>query len=597
MKLINQSKAHYWFQMLTAALVLGASGTAMAEANRAIWMRGKYGVMVHYIYDLAGANGVDGIGKTSTGAIDSWANAKSLFNVNKFVDDVKLTGASYILFTSAQSEGRFAAGSAVVDNMMSFAESQNNPGILVSGDVAEAKRRFLGGRNLLLDIANAVRTRAPGMKFFVYIASEGPTAAVNAPPGAADPNMDRRYGLWLSGPSGFDCLANGALRSDAFRAKYNAMIQEWSLALGDKIDGWWIDAAGTYWNVLAPNGTDIIGEHPSGDAKMNQLIYACRAGNPNAMVGSSIPETFSGFRNWTTEADFSPGEMFRFARFPTAAIEFPIATNKMLSPQGTPVSAGMQWCLTSFLGNTWGEGSATRYHSNQLANFVAATTSRNGSMIIDMKVNKFGRLITAQRNQMNVVKAAVVGTPPAAPLGIRDFQTSGLFGRTGVTNYAMYKPSWMSNESITNPAEINSTTRYATFGNDDQKNGTDVNVPVAAAVAGGVPLWSYIVDLGAGKPVTAYALIVRNTSVNSSFSFTVQGSHDGANWINIPTSAPGSTATVGTYAQRGSAYAGNFNWASELGRLSNGQPYVFRYYRVKNLNDASGMDITEFQLF
>jgi hypothetical protein len=68
---------------------------------------------------------------------------------------------------------------------------------------------------------------------------------------------------------------------------------------------------------------------------------------------------------------------------------------------------GPAWHAISYLGNTWSEGSATRYGNQQLIDYVQTVNRGRGVVTMDVAVNQRGRISAAQLAQLAVVKSAV----------------------------------------------------------------------------------------------------------------------------------------------------------------------------------------------
>ena len=185
---------------MVAALfaLLGANlWGAQVENPRVQWMKGKYGVMVHWLF-----LGYDG-GKTEN--IDKTANS---FDLDAFMKCFDATGAEWLIFTIGQNTGAYASPNSVIDKYC-------GPG-------------HTSKRDLVLEIAKAVHER--GKKFIAYAPCE------------VRGNKSMRDGMaWND-----DIQDNKA----EFQKRYTDMLREWSVRYGKYCDGWWIDGA---YGDIAPH--------------------------------------------------------------------------------------------------------------------------------------------------------------------------------------------------------------------------------------------------------------------------------------------------------------------------------------------------------
>ncbi len=179
--------------MLMAAGVFGAGPLAPHDAQ---WLRGKVGVMVHWLYP-------------SYGDADRWADG---FDVKAFLSDFESTGAEWLIFTAGQCRGVYASPSKRL-------EAYCGPG--------HSTRR-----DLLSEIAHGVK--GMGRRFIVYSAVD----FVND--GCDDHSMQR----------GLCWYTNSNDRAE-FQRRWSSVLGGWAERLGPDIDGWWLDGAGEYKEQVA----------------------------------------------------------------------------------------------------------------------------------------------------------------------------------------------------------------------------------------------------------------------------------------------------------------------------------------------------------
>ena len=90
--------------LLVSVLCFWASLTfaqPQVENPRVHWLKGKYGVMVHWLFPTYKNND-----------IDSLANA---FDIDLFMRDFEATGADWLIFTVGQNTGTYASPNSVID--------------------------------------------------------------------------------------------------------------------------------------------------------------------------------------------------------------------------------------------------------------------------------------------------------------------------------------------------------------------------------------------------------------------------------------------------------------------------------------------------
>jgi hypothetical protein len=211
-------------------------------------------------------------------------------------------------------------------------------------------------RDLVKEVAQALKKI--GIATMVYLSAEGPTAA---------PEFIRN---------------NFPIRDDratdpTFQYRFNNIVKEWSQRWGDDVAGWWFDGA---W-------VDGYTNPVNGRANLNALIRAAKAGNPKSLVSANASS--GRFVALSDRQDFLSGENVVFDRYPSAN------------------HTGPAWHAISYLGNTWSEGSATRYGNQQLIDYVQTVNRGRGVVTMDVAVNQRGRISAAQLAQLAVVKSAV----------------------------------------------------------------------------------------------------------------------------------------------------------------------------------------------
>jgi hypothetical protein len=300
--------------------------------------KSKYGLNISYNPSPTIAAAADG----------TWDRTIADFDVTTFVRDVAKTGAGYVIFSVGQTTGYYAAPN---NAYLKYTETELG--------------QYVPQRDLVKEIAQGLKKI--GVATLVYVAAEGPTAA----------------------PA--KIINNFPVRSDRaedpeFRTEFNQVIQEWSERWGDDVVGWWLDGA---WVDGYTNPID-------GQANLNALIEAAKAGNPEAIVAAN-PAT--GKSNILSDRqDFLAGENTSFTEYPSESPYLAAAAADSNVPA---------WHAMSYLGNTWGDSSADRYSSQELIDYIQAVNRGSGVVTMDVGVSANGDLSDLQVAQLEAVKAEI----------------------------------------------------------------------------------------------------------------------------------------------------------------------------------------------
>lgn len=210
---------------------------AQPAPHRADWMKGKYGIMVHWLTPWFGQlppNAAVNPMPQRGEYISDLNAAVEGFNLGRFLRDFDQTGAEWLIFTIGQNHATYASPNSVIDSLC-------GPG-------------HTAKRDLVLEIARAVRQR--GKRFIAYLPVE-----MKAP---ANESLWRGMG-WLNQPGTDQAV---------FQKNYLKAIREWSLRYGDLCDGWWFDGCYASDRNYFSNTR----------MKWEEWYAACRAGNPHAIL-------------------------------------------------------------------------------------------------------------------------------------------------------------------------------------------------------------------------------------------------------------------------------------------------------------------------
>lgn len=304
---------------LIILLIITSSALTSLAQDRAAWMKqSRWGIMVHYLADW----------RARTDSIPAspavWNDMIDHFDAEGLAQQVKTTGAGYLIFTIGQNSGYYLAPNKTYERITGI-------------------KNKCSQRDLITDLSAALHKR--GIKLIVYLPSGGP---------------------------GGDSIARNALKykvgpdaNRAFQQNWEAIIREWSLRWGKKIDGWWFD--GCYWPNIMYRGEKA--------PNFASFAAAARAGNSESVVAFN-PGVVYRTLSMTPYEDYTAGEVDK---------------PEMISirRQYDGKVDGKQIHVLSYLGKTWGMG-APRFTSEQIIQFSNQVAQTGGVISWDTPVQRNG---------------------------------------------------------------------------------------------------------------------------------------------------------------------------------------------------------------
>jgi hypothetical protein len=317
--------------VLCLTLLFVERGSAQQRAD---WLpKAGHGVMVHYLSDWQA--------RVNNLAMDpaQWNKMINEFDVAALVTQLEAVGAGYLIFTIGQNSGYYTAPNKVYEK--------------ITGVVQHCSRR-----DLVADLAAALH--AKNIKLIVYLPSGAP----------AGDSIARKALAWENGP----------LPNKAFQKHWEAIIREWSVQWGSKIDGWWFD--GCYW----PNIMYRSEQAPN----FASFAAAARAGNPKSIVGFNPGVVYRSL-SITPHEDYIAGE-----------IDKPELISIRRAVAGKV--DGTQVHVLSFLGTKWGMGEP-RFTKQQVIDWTQQVMNAGGAMTWDVPVLPNGRIPPEYINQLMELKA------------------------------------------------------------------------------------------------------------------------------------------------------------------------------------------------
>lgn len=332
--------------MLSGAMIafMVALQPGRAAAADASWMAGQYGVSIHFYEWFYPAY--------------TYGQAVESFDVVKYADQVKATGAKWVMFGLQQNFRNLPAPNLKYEELTLRSRAEYS-----SAD----------GRDLVGELADALN--AKGIKLILYWMAGGYFGK--------DPQARE-----IASRIGWDTVA--AKATPAFTANTSAMLEEYSKRYGAKVSGWWVDACNGFFGF-----TD-----PAND--FTPMVKAMRAGNPNANI--ALNQGVETFTKIHPGVDYAAGEFRDFQPLPPAS--------------GTGLINGIQWSMVSFLapkdpgqdGGLSGWGLPGVRHADSLAALIGYTQKvleRKGAVTFDSYADLDGTIDPAQFHELVSIRAAI----------------------------------------------------------------------------------------------------------------------------------------------------------------------------------------------
>jgi hypothetical protein len=252
---------------------------------RAAWMRGRFGLMVHYLLE-------DGVKRfTPDGAwCDSAVrSAEEIFSVERLMEAVDRSGADWLVFPFGQNTGFFNAPNDVIERRV--------------GRPCCSTRRDLFG-----EVAEAIAAR--GKRLIAYSTCDNECGFLCEAFGVK-PGRDGAAWPWA-------WADDPGIRSQwpfrEFQRNWREALAFWSRRYGPLVSGWWIDGCFKYRTAYHGTSNDPAFNRYDG-FEFPEWFAALRAGNPDSAVAFND----SGFINpvphiATPDEDYYAGEADRLFR-------------------------------------------------------------------------------------------------------------------------------------------------------------------------------------------------------------------------------------------------------------------------------------------
>jgi hypothetical protein len=247
----------------------------------------KWGVFTHYLYH---EQNNPATGKDQNAGETAWSECVDALNVDTVADTLAEVGAGYHFFTLMQGRKYMAAPNATFDRIAGCL-----PG------------KACSRRDVPLDLYEALSRH--GIDLYLYFTGDGPYK--DEPEGRAFGFIEpRSAGVTLP-----------------FVRKWAAVLEEYAVRYGDRVNGWWID--GCYREGF--KYTEELLQH---------YVDACKKGNPNAIVAMNDGVKADLTVDFANE-DFTCGEFNDFTVVPKSRFIDGVQTH-ILAPLGISPD-GSEW--------------------------------------------------------------------------------------------------------------------------------------------------------------------------------------------------------------------------------------------------------------
>lgn len=295
-----------------------------AQKNRdASWLRGKFGVMVHYLNSLQNAKEPWNAGK-----IIGWNECVNDFDVKKFVEQLVLIKADYVIFSVYQGDRYFCIPNKTFEKMTGF----------VRGTATSQ-------RDLVSDLLTELNKQ--GIKLILYVTGDGVSRDYEAAKKLDNPMLRASQNN------------NAFIVDEKWVNTWSFILKDISLQYKNKIFGWWVD--GTH---------ALLGYN---DYLLKKIRDALKAGNPQSLIAFN-PSPSNKVAVYSKWDDFTAAEMYN--------------VNDMIPPAGGKVN-GRQWHILTFLGSDWARNDI-RFSEAEFTQYLNKVTANNGALSLDVHVNRYG---------------------------------------------------------------------------------------------------------------------------------------------------------------------------------------------------------------
>lgn len=329
------------------------------QSQRALWMRGNFGMMSHWLYHPVDTHRKPGgnVEIPLETAVKEWNHRVNGFDVERLADQLEQAGAKWFILTIGQNSGFYCAPNPVYDQIVGYPLSKCSQ------------------RDLFRDLAVALKKK--GIRTLAYL-----------PSGA--PEGDFQACLHFKWQNGYCYDANGVRmvtpdgvrvrrpnhRLAEFQQMWEQVVRYWAQQWGELCAGWWIDgvyfADQMYQFTQAPN--------------FHSFAAALRAGNPQCAIcfngGIQRSDTVDPL---SEEEDYTAGEMNSY-------LYTPFGHHRIREDMLQGRAGQAQLHLLNFLGKNWGQGDAPRFPEPLATAWTDYILHGGGAVTWDVPTNEKGEI-------------------------------------------------------------------------------------------------------------------------------------------------------------------------------------------------------------
>ena len=341
--------------------------------SRAAWLKdARWGAFVHFLADPPSSMASDGLSAAD------WNRRVDGFDCEGLASQLETAGASYCFLTLGQNSGHFCSPNATYER-------------LTGVQPCKCSRR-----DLMMDLHGSLSSR--GIRLLAYLPSHAPMHDVEAVRKLKfTPPWDFSQWSPISGSYSAKDFEGVDERVSQGQRNWEAVIREWSLRWGSRVEGWWFD--GVYYADKMYRRDD--------EPNFRSFAAAARAGNPDSCVA------------WNPGVLYPPVEMDSEEDYTAGEINDPFLLDHAGTWQGRET-----YQVLTFLGQFWCRG-PVRFTSEEAALFVKEVNAYGGAVTWDLPVDEKGLIHEDCHAVLKGLEKALRALPPvpktasvtAKPLG------------------------------------------------------------------------------------------------------------------------------------------------------------------------------------
>jgi hypothetical protein len=314
---------------------LFCSSSCFGQHKTEWFKNARYGVFVHYLNSLQNSSL-----PWNQGQKTSWDSCVNGFDVKKFAEEVKETGAGYVIFSLQQSDEFFCAPNSTFEKLTGLQRGY-----------ATSHRDLINNLYLALKQKN--------IQLLLYVTGNGPFKNWSAMERLTNHNFHNR-------------VVNNAYQvNKQYVQTWSKVLAEFSVRYKDKVKGWWVDGAYPF-----------IGYN---DTLITILKNSLKSGNTKSIIAFN-PSPKDTVSYYSKLDDYTAGEIYNYQAVPKSRF-----------------IKGVQWHAATFLGKDWANP-GLRFTDNDLYNYIYKCNANGGVVSLDICVLRDGSIDEGQKRQLARLK-------------------------------------------------------------------------------------------------------------------------------------------------------------------------------------------------